>query len=222
MHDRDVHHGAQRTAYIRSVHRVAERASTFVRARDMVRAHLATARAAQVLLRGGAFERVYALYKLELNCRAIVFRTAPHASPTRCTSFPFSTTTSGAAAGEQVRVATKVEVPERVAVAAGDANEAQWRTGVAERGGLPERSNADELQRVAGEQADLVLEGLRESEYRAGKLCELDGGIGESGEVRAGKQWESERPFCLRVTDGGTHTSLDVFDRPKQLPRQPP
>jgi hypothetical protein len=81
--------------------------------RDVVRTHLRTACTAQILLCRGTLESMSAFDKLEFDRRTIMLGTTPRACPPWC-SGPLA---SAAGAGKQIRVATKVEIPQRVAVA---------------------------------------------------------------------------------------------------------
>ena len=175
MHNGNVHHRADCAAYIRPVHGVAERTPAVVYTRDVVRAYLSAAGATQVLLCDGTFERVHSFDEFEFNRCAVMFGAASRARPPWA---PF------ARAREQIRVATEVEISERVAVAAGHPTQAQRRARIAKSGFLPKCPDADELQRVAGQQSDLVLERTSQCEYRAGELCELYGWV-RGREVRA-------------------------------------
>jgi hypothetical protein len=110
MNDGNVHHSAKRTAHIRPVHGIIECTPTVVYPRDVVCAHLCAACTTQVLLRRSTLECMHALDELEFNRRAVMLGITPRARP------PWSPSLAGA--GKQIRVATKVEIPQRVAVTA--------------------------------------------------------------------------------------------------------
>src|SRR5260221_9825814 len=172
MYNGNVHHGAEHPTHIRPVDGILERAPAIVDTRDVVRAHLRAARTTQVLLCRRALERVYAFDELEFDRRAIMLGPASRARP------PWSEPLA-AGAGKQILVATKVEIPQGVAVATGNPVQAQRRARVAKRGCLAERSDADELQGVAREQPDFGLGRLCQREHRTCELCELYGWLGE-------------------------------------------
>jgi len=175
MYNGNVHHGAEHPTHVRPVNGILERAPAIVYTRDVIRAYLCTARTTQVLLRRRALERVHAFDEFEFDRRAIMFGPASRARP------PWSVPLAAAAAGagKQILVATKIEIPQGVAVATGDPVQAQRRTRVAKRGPLAERSDANELQGVAREQPDFVLGGLCKREHRTCELCQLYGRFGE-------------------------------------------
>jgi len=174
MYNGNVHHGAEHPTHVRPINGILERAPAIVYTRDVVGAYLRAARTTQILLRRRALEREHAFDELKFDRRAIMFGPASRARPPG--SVPLA---AAARAGKQILVATKVEIPQGVAVATGDPVQAQRRARVAKRGLLAERSDADELQGVALEQPDFVLGGLCQREHRTCELCQLYGRFGQ-------------------------------------------
>ena len=81
--------------------------------RDVVRTHLGTACTAQILLCRGTLESMRTFDKLEFDRRTVMLGTTPRACPPWWSGGALA----GAGAWKQIRVATKVEISQRVAVA---------------------------------------------------------------------------------------------------------